>query len=158
MIETRYRDIDSSRSRRNERVDIEPFPLEYHSFISKIVHRKPFVNFIGSNKISEDFPDYANRNPSWHRQFSSAIIHEIVSPSRIRSDRIYGFICVDNRRGSLNNDVAHAFMIIASTAVFYVISSGEALEVISKSTGANYKCAGWRRGQILRSTYCTSGG
>lgn len=130
IVQTRYRDSNNGGNRLKEYSHLEPFEIEQHSFISMIVNRTPFDAFFASDDIRSDYTNYQNPNDNWKSLFNSSAIHAVVSPDHRVQEKIFGFLCVDNRKGGLDNDVVKALMAIVSTSIFYVISGSETLDSI----------------------------
>lgn len=134
-VHTVFRDSDSAKYRENQYTQLEPFDITAHYFIESIVQNTPFNEYVACDDIVRECPQYRNPNPQWARLFNASAVYAICSPEKTESESIYGFLCIDNKRGFLNSDAVQALMSIVATSIFYVLSASMALANVKASRG-----------------------
>lgn len=132
MVETIFRDSFSADSRKEQFSAKEPFRPKDHFMFKEIIERMPFDAFLAFDNIKRDCPSYFHPSNHWRSFFNSSAVHAISSPDNSESERIFGFLCVDNKKGGLDADVTRYTLSIASTAIFYVLTATMSLDEYSE--------------------------
>lgn len=131
-VVTAYRDRESAKIRTGIYRDFEPYSIEEHSLIRRILESSPFCEHVSSDDLRSLGREYRNPNPDWNNLFNASAIHAIVSPDNYVTESVFGFLCIDNKGGRLSTNAVTKLMSISSTAVFYVLSASSILNDLRK--------------------------
>jgi len=125
QVSTVFRDSESGRERPAIYDKYEPFPLNEHSLLNRVINEEPFQAFHAFDNIRRDCPDYHNPYPQWRGLFNASAVHAITDSHN--GDRIFGFLCIDNRNGGLDHESVRYIMSIACSAIFYALAAAAEL-------------------------------
>lgn len=99
---------DSSRATIDE--DMYSYPYSVNTAFSEIIDNPKEIFYINNwLKLSGILGKYKNANPMWKKCYSATLVVPITlktHPNQVNKDNIWGFICVDNKRGGFDDSSA----------------------------------------------------
>jgi hypothetical protein len=99
---------ESSRSSIDEALNI--FPYEKNTAFKEIIDNENKYFYMNNwLSMSKFLRRYKNLNPQWKKYYRATLVVPITKythPQMINSDNVWGFICVDNKKGGFDSGAA----------------------------------------------------